>query len=153
VPYIKWTEKLQLGIPVIDGQHRRIFDYINEIHALTTNDRQVIGRIVEDLVDYTYSHFAFEEALMEETGYEALAIHKETHHAFRNQVDRLRKQHAADENISAELAQLLETWLIQHIQNDDASYGPLVKQQLQSLHAKQNGNWLGKTLRRFFGNT
>lgn len=149
--HIEWTEELQLGIPVIDGQHRRIVDYINEIDALTTNDRATIGRIVEDLVDYTYSHFAFEETLMEEADYEALAIHRETHRAFRKRVDQLKARHASDEDISEALAQLLGTWLIQHIQNDDTSYAPLVRQQLQALQAKQNGTWLGNTVRRFFG--
>lgn len=150
MPHINWTEELELGIPVIDGQHRRIVDYINEIYALEDDSRQTVGRIVEDLIDYTFSHFAFEETLMEEAGYEALAIHQETHRAFRNRVDRLKAQFVSGDDISKELAELLETWLIHHIQNDDTSYAPLIRNQMNALRNKQNGSWLGNTVRRFF---
>jgi len=150
MPHIEWTEELELGIPVVDGQHHRIVDYINEIYALEGDDRATVQRIVDDLIDYTFSHFAFEETLMEEAGYEALAIHKETHLAFRKRVDQLKTRFVAGENIASDLAALLETWLIHHIQNDDTSYAPLVREQMQRLRAQQNGNWLSDTVSRFF---
>lgn len=149
--HIDWTEELEIGIPVIDGQHRRIVDYINEIYAMKGNDRETVGRIVEYLIDYTLSHFAFEETLMEEAGYDALPIHRNTHDAFRGQVERLKQRYLAEEDIAHELAQLLETWLLDHIQHDDTSYAPLVREQLLALRRRQNGNWLGNTVRRFFG--
>jgi hemerythrin len=152
MPHIEWTEELELGIPVIDGQHRRIVDYINEIHALRHADRETVGRIVEDLIDYTCSHFAFEETLLEEAGYEALSIHRETHNAFRRRIASLKERHVSNEDVSAELAQLLEVWLIQHIQEDDASYAPLVHEWMKCLASrKQDGSWLNNALRRFFG--
>ena len=57
-------------IDVIDDQHRRILDYINEIDAIDVNtDRERVKQILENIIDYTQSHFTFEESLQEEAGY------------------------------------------------------------------------------------
>ena len=59
--YLTWTDNLDTGIEVIDGQHKRIVDYINQLHdARLSQNRKVIGKVIEDTVDYTLSHFGFE---------------------------------------------------------------------------------------------
>ena len=32
--YLDWKDELNTGIRVIDGQHRRIVDYINQLHDI-----------------------------------------------------------------------------------------------------------------------
>lgn len=152
MPRIEWTDELCIGIPVIDGQHRRIVNYINELHdAGETAPASVTGRIIDDLIDYTYSHFAFEESLMEEAGYDALPIHIKTHRAFREQVDALKARHQNGENTAAELCQLLQNWLIHHILNDDNSYAGLVKQKLPRIENQHESSWIGNAIKRYFG--
>ena len=81
--HLVWTDDLNTGIPVIDGQHRQIVDYINQLHdARTTNDRQVVGDVINNLIDYTLSHFSFEEELMVESGYPFAGPHKRVHDVF-----------------------------------------------------------------------
>ena len=60
---IMWSPDLDTGIEVIDRQHQRIVEYINQLE-LTKNhhDRNVMKQVLDDLVDYTQSHFAFEES-------------------------------------------------------------------------------------------
>lgn len=148
---IEWTGELEIGIGVIDGQHRRIVDYINALHDIGDNpDREIVGRVIGDLVDYTYSHFAFEEALMEEAGYDALAIHQNTHRSFCERVETLRQRFAAGEDITTPLGTLLQTWLINHIMSDDNSYAALVKKKMPRIERKDRGSWLSNTLGRFF---
>lgn len=148
---IEWTPELEIGIRVIDGQHHRIVDYINELQrAEQTRDRDRVARVIEDLVDYTYSHFAFEEALMEEAGYDALSIHQGTHQAFRDKLDALKTRFTEGRDITAELIELLRYWLIRHIMSDDKSYAPLVREKLSGIEQRQGGNWLGNALKRFF---
>ena len=66
---VSWTADLSVGIEAIDDQHRRIVDYINELHEASQNDdRNVVGRIIDDLMEYTVSHVSFEEAMMERAG-------------------------------------------------------------------------------------
>jgi len=148
---IEWTAQLEIGIPVIDGQHHRIVDYINDLHvAEQSGDDALTGRVIDDLIDYTYSHFAFEEALMEEAGYDALVIHKNTHQAFRDRVDALKARFQRGESVAGELASLLQTWLIQHIMSDDTSYAGLVKQNMPRIEQQHSGNWLKAAIARFF---
>ena len=60
---MKWVPEYNTGIDVIDDQHRRILDYINEIDAIDVNtDRERVKQILENIIDYTQSHFTFEES-------------------------------------------------------------------------------------------
>ena len=148
---IEWNDRLEIGISVIDGQHRRIVDYINALYDLHGHDDSiVIKAVIRDLIDYTYSHFEFEEALMEEAGYESLAVHKKTHIAFRDRVDHLQKRFENGENIAADLTELLKTWLLGHIVADDTSYAPLVKEKMPCIEQGGTGSWLRSALQRFF---
>ena len=150
--HIDWTEELAIGIPVIDGQHRRIVDYINQLDALGADSgRTTVGRVLGDLVDYTYSHFAFEEALMEEAGYDFLAIHRGSHQAFCSRLDELRRRFGAGEEVAAELAEMLGQWLLHHIRHDDQSYADLVREKMLGIERRDQGSWLKTTLQRYFG--
>ena len=64
---MKWVPDYNTGIDVIDDQHKRILDYINEIDGIDANtDRDRVKQILENIIDYTQSHFTFEESLQEE---------------------------------------------------------------------------------------
>ena len=44
-----WTSDLNTGIDVIDRQHQRIVDYINQLEdPATRDDHQAISRVLED---------------------------------------------------------------------------------------------------------
>ena len=80
---MKWVPEYNTGIDVIDDQHRRILDYINEIDAIDVNtDRERVKQILENIIDYTKSHFTFEESLQEEAGYKYRVPHKRVHDLF-----------------------------------------------------------------------
>lgn len=80
---IVWEHKLDTGIDVIDAQHRRIVDYINDLEvAKNKGDTKLVHEVIEQLIDYTQSHFGFEEAMMEEAGYTFLKPHKKVHELF-----------------------------------------------------------------------
>lgn len=148
---VEWTEKLELGIPVIDKQHRRIVDTINTlIDEPQAQTPSAVAEAISGLVDYTYSHFAFEESLMEEAGYEYLQIHQQSHEAFTRRIDELHAAFREGQDVSLEIAELLQTWLINHIMEDDSSYAPLVRQMLPQLESKESGHWIQRTLKRFF---
>lgn len=149
--HIQWSPELEIGIDVIDGQHRRIVDYINALtDAAGGSDRHVVDRVIGDLIDYSYSHFAFEEALMEEAGYDALAVHQNTHEAFRRRIDDVKLRFDGGEDVAVPLADLLRTWLLGHIMSDDASYAGLLREKMPGIRSADGGSWTGKTLRRLF---
>ena len=64
--YLHWVPELDTGIAEIDAQHRRIVDYINQLQELRhSHDREGLSNVIAEMVDYTMSHFAFEEALID----------------------------------------------------------------------------------------
>ena len=149
---IEWSEDFATGINVIDGQHKRIIDYINQLNDMAGNqDSDQLRELLYNLFDYTLSHFTFEESLMEEAGYTGSSIHKKTHDAFRNKIKEYQQRFTAGEDIYNELTKLLNVWLLDHIADDDNSYVPLVKQNMPGLNAGEHEGWLKQKLKSIFG--
>lgn|SRR5690554_5844678 len=140
--HLKWTNDLNTGIDVIDSQHRRIVDYINALHdASHTGNRDEIASVLEELVDYCLSHFAFEEQMQEEAGYPFVKAHQKVHQLFARRVGEFQQRFANGEDISDPLLALLRTWLINHIRRDDADYVQVVKQNILHVEAKPEKKW------------
>jgi hemerythrin len=151
--YLHWSSDLDTGIEVIDKQHQRIADYLNELNAAnSTGDMAVTNRILNELVDYTITHFSFEEELQEKAGYPFLRAHKRVHEIFAKRVAEFQKRAAAGENVAPEVLAMLKIWLVNHIKGDDADYAPSVKKMLGVEGTKDTtGGWLGSALKKFFG--
>ena len=152
---LQWLSKMNIGIDVIDKQHRQIVDYINRLgEAIKASNKSEILQILDDVIDYTQSHFAFEEALMADAGYAALEVHQKIHTLFAQRVLRLKERYIDNEEIGGELQTMLCRWLSNHIQHDDAAYSSAVRQQILHLvEEKHEESWLGRSLKRFFGST
>lgn len=121
--YMKWSNDLNTGIDVIDHQHQRIVDYINQLHeAIEHQSRDEIRDVLDQLVEYTMSHFAFEEDLQEEAGYPFIRAHKKVHDLFARKMTSYHEQFDLGEDISRQLMTTLRTWLINHIKRDDSDY-------------------------------
>ena len=150
---ISWTADLDTGIPLIDQQHRRIVDFINHLEvAKNAGDKEAVKQIVYDCVDYTLSHFAFEESLQEEAGYKYCKPHKKVHELFTRKVGEYQERVNLGDDVGEELHGVLARWLINHIKRDDADYVGAVKANMNEVIKKkeaQQGNkgWLS----RFFG--
>ncbi|GLZ87718.1 bacteriohemerythrin [Metapseudomonas resinovorans] len=151
--YLEWESDLDTGIEVIDGQHKRIVEMINGLHAAQLRmDKAAVARVIEEVVDYTLSHFAFEETLLEDAGYQFSRAHKKVHELFIRRVNVFRTRHQAGDDVADELKDLLGRWLFNHIRNDDANYVEAVKANMQQLtRDDSNSGWLSRSMRRFFG--
>jgi len=149
--YLDWKDELNTGISVIDGQHKRIVTYINQLHDVNeSNADSDVTEIITALVDYTISHFAFEESLLEDAGYKILTEHVHKHDDFRNKIYAFKKSAEAGESVAEALLELLHDWLFGHILTEDGQYVPVVSQYLDKLEADQNSGWLKKRVKDFF---
>jgi hemerythrin len=89
----KWSVEYNTGIDVIDDQHRRILDYINEMAELKyASDRVKMKGILDNMIDYTQSHFIFEESLQEEANYKYRIPHKRVHDLFIKKIESYRER-------------------------------------------------------------
>lgn len=131
-----WTSQLNIGIDVIDQQHLRIVEYINQLDDIQSrpHSQKEIQNVVNALVDYTVSHFGFEESLQEEAGYPFIKAHKRVHELFIRRVSDFQKRLENNEDISEELNSLLVVWLASHIKGDDSDYAECVRTHLKSQH-------------------
>lgn len=145
---LHWTSDLEIGIPVIDAQHERIVDYINRVdHAHRTHQMTEVQDVLDELVDYTLSHFAFEETLMEEAGYPFAKAHKKVHQLFARRIDNFQQQAKAGEDVTEELIHVLKAWLVNHIKRDDADYTDLVRANLEGATSRvksRKEGWLSR---------
>lgn len=149
---IEWQDGLDTGIEVIDNQHRRMVAMANAVcDAQATGDQAKIADVLEGLLDYTLSHFTFEEALMEDAGYAFVDAHKRVHQQYAERIAAYRRRFRSGEDIAEELRAMLIGWLFQHIRNDDWAYVDSVKRNILRLTGDTaEGGWLPTMLRRFF---
>ncbi|MER2512778.1 MAG: bacteriohemerythrin [Nitrosomonas ureae] len=156
---ITWDGKLDTGIEVIDSQHRRIVGYINDLEvAKTKGDKALVTDVIEQLIDYTQSHFGFEEAMLEDAGYKFLKPHQKVHELFIKRVTSFTMRAAKGEDIADELHSMLAKWLLNHIANEDRDYAKLIleeggnepqtNQPVPLGHARPSG--IAGLLKRFF---
>ncbi len=156
---IIWEARLDTGIDVIDAQHRRIVDYINDLElAKAKGDRRLVTDVIEQLIDYTQSHFGFEEAMLEEAGYKFLKPHKKVHELFIKRVTDFTMRAAKGEEIADELHSMLCKWLLNHIANEDRDYAEAVRTMVApapatavaSVEKVPSGGFISGLLGRFF---
>lgn len=145
-----WTEDLDLGIDIIDSQHRQIVAYINELNdAIKNNRSDDIHTVIESVRDYTFNHFTFEEQLLERAGYVLLDAHQAVHRRFEDKVRKVQEDLADGRDpfvVGRKVRTWLMTWLIQHIKHEDIDYVPVVKKML-----KRKQGWIGSAIQSIFG--
>ncbi|MDN5505653.1 MULTISPECIES: bacteriohemerythrin [Comamonas] len=135
-----WVPELDTGIAEIDRQHRRIVDYINRLYELRSSpDREGLGDVIGEMIDYTVSHFVFEESLIESAGYMFAGPHKKVHELFTRRVIEMQTRFDAGEDVAAELHGMLSRWLFNHIRNEDHGYVDSAKVYLRMM-SKESGH-------------
>ncbi len=125
-----WREQYSVGVPRMDQQHKKLIGILNQLFDAMMNHHafEVTEPLVKQLVEYTQTHFADEEALMAATGFPGLNEHREQH---RRLIERVQKQVAlaAGKDLfqPVQLLHFLNDWLTVHIQQEDKLYGPWIQ--------------------------
>jgi hemerythrin len=124
-PILPWSDKYSVGLPDVDTQHKELIRLINSLHAAMSEGKgkEVLGSILDDLVRYTRTHFAYEESLLRERGYTDLAAHTRIHQELTHQVlDLQAKLKSGKLTITIEVMTFLKHWLADHILSRDLAY-------------------------------
>ena len=119
---IEWSAALQVGFGEIDHQHQKLIEIANRLNGAmqSGHGRSACGAILNELVDYTVNHFAFEENLMLQQGYSAREQHLEQHRKLIADVSSFKQQfETGDASISVELMIFIRDWLMNHIMKVD----------------------------------
>lgn len=129
---LSWNEGYSVGIQEIDDQHKRIIGMINGLYKAIEKGaaENTINKTLHALVDYTQTHFLFEERLLREAGYPDYADHVAMHENLVLKVAELAEMNKNDSHarLGNTLITFLYDWLTHHILHNDMDYAPHVIQ-------------------------
>jgi hemerythrin len=130
MPLVTWNDSIAVDIKSIDAQHQRWISLINDLHDAMRlgKGKTAIAQTLTNVVDYTRTHFTYEEGLMTKSAYPEFAQHKALHDEFIGKVQEWqRRQQTSDVALTLEVMGTLKDWLINHIQTVDRRYVPWMK--------------------------
>jgi hemerythrin len=125
MPICTWDASYSVKVKRFDEDHKQLFRIVNELYdgMIAKHGQEVLAHVLTELVDYTKSHFAGEEAAMKAAGYPQLQAHVEQHHAFVQQINEVEKGYkAGDIGLSIQVFNFLVDWLKKHIVASDKLY-------------------------------
>lgn len=78
---MRWVKDYEIGIPLIDTQHKQLFRFNDELQDSVKRGVKVaaIDALLIQLKQYTARHFAMEEKYMAEVEYSKLKEQQEAH--------------------------------------------------------------------------
>ncbi len=130
MPLITWNDKISVNIAEFDNQHKKLIVIINELNDAMCQGKgkEMMEKILANLIDYTKTHFGAEERLMKTHGYTEYAQHKKEHDDLAGKVlDMQQKYREGKVTISLEVMNFLKNWLTTHIQGTDKKYTQFFK--------------------------
>ncbi|MCU0838804.1 MAG: bacteriohemerythrin [Rhodospirillales bacterium] len=123
---IIWDGRYSVGIESLDWDHIVIASLINHLDEVKQHhgDEQTVAAIVRALIRMAYEHFAREELLFVRYDYPELHDHRQEHRLLEEQLEELYAayQRTPDPEISREIMELLNYWLVGHILKVDKRY-------------------------------
>ncbi|WP_457642173.1 bacteriohemerythrin [Persephonella sp.] len=122
---IEWNEELELGIPEIDKQHKKLVDMLNEFYTEMEegHKKEAAEYFLKELEEYLTYHLDYEEKFMEEIGFPDLENHKKTHEMFKALYLEVKERYLnGDEKALRELIAFAFSWLFSHIMKTDKKY-------------------------------
>ncbi len=120
---IEWKENYVIGVPAVDAEHRELIELINEVHRRLQAGEQgmTVGEFLGEIFARISAHFALEERIMRERGYDQLGAHKTDHErlldAMRDIMDDYEDRKIFDPEA---FAMRLNDWFSEHFRTHDA---------------------------------
>ncbi len=126
-PKANWSEAIVTGLPVIDKQHKALFDMAASFRG--EGDQIRVMQTLAMLFDYANTHLKDEEAMLAAIAYPGLDEHKKLHRQFRRMLRQLldESRRLTLDQIADRIEDLINGWFYQHILTVDAAYVDYVK--------------------------
>ena len=129
MPLLKWDSSFSVNIEEIDKQHQILLKRINDLYDAMRNgkEREVLGKLINQLSVYAAMHFAKEEHYFELFAYPEIDIHKQEHSDFEQEVYQFESDFIAGrQDLSIKVMNFMGEWLINHIKGSDKKFGPFL---------------------------
>ena len=123
--YVEWKDEYSVGLDSIDHQHKKLLSLINQLQTAVeySTGEEFEREALDALVDYTKTHFTYEEGLMKDNGYPDYEPHKAQHEKMVKHVEEVLSEFEKDRDTAMTNAiAFLKDWLINHINGTDKQY-------------------------------
>ncbi len=132
--FIEWKKSFEVGISIIDNQHKQILDLCNNLHYALMERRKITGTDFNEVFNaslhiiYNHAkyHFQTEEKLMISTQYSNYITHKAQHNDFSVKLlqtikafEDLQKNEKSTLALAMEFLKYIHDWFYHHIPFDD----------------------------------
>jgi hemerythrin len=137
----EWSDDFSVGVKEMDEQHKKLFLLVGRLHKAIKNKEgnKPCSDILNELVEYTQTHFSLEETMMRIGLFPEYKAHCAQHKALVDEVAALQQKIASGQaSIGFELLHFLRTWLTKHILREDMQYGEFFSQREQRLQRIEN---------------
>jgi hemerythrin len=119
--FIIWGPEYFLGIPLIDAQHEKLFEVINNYH-----DSEISTDVAFDaLISYINFHFKTEEYYFEKFNYKFTLEHEASHEYYKKTIMQLQEKYLKNRlknNTREEIEIFVKEWISNHIKLGDVMY-------------------------------
>jgi hemerythrin len=126
MPLFTWSDSYSVSVKSMDEQHKKLFTLINQLHDAMSagKGKTIIGSVLNEMLDYTRTHFTAEEKVLEKLAYPGLAEQKKEHGIYINKIIEMQKKlEGGSLTVTMEASQFLRDWLTNHIMVVDKKYG------------------------------
>jgi hemerythrin len=128
---IEWKSTYELGIQLIDDQHKKLINIMNDVYEAQKagTSKEIINHSLNELLEYTKYHFEAEEDLIRQHNFENMEAHIEEHNEFIEQINSfINESKAGNLVLSLKTLDYLKDWTINHILGSDKEYGEFILQ-------------------------
>jgi diguanylate cyclase (GGDEF)-like protein/hemerythrin-like metal-binding protein/PAS domain S-box-containing protein len=122
--YFHWNKRFEIGIPILDQQHRTIVDLINNLATAILEGGELPDTqlLIHELMLYVSVHFRDEEQILATSPLtkEEKECHLLAHRGFVDKVQEIASRpDLSQATVAQQVLEFLTTWLVSHILGSD----------------------------------
>ncbi len=126
---VAWNDSYTVKVRQFDDQHKKLMEIVNKLHDVVRADKGLLiqADVLTSMAAYIQTHFSDEERLMRHHVFPGYVPHKKAHDQMLTQVRNFQRKVETGENtVTHGVMIFLKDWLVQHILEEDAKYGPFM---------------------------
>ncbi len=124
ISYVQWEPFHSVHVDVLDEQHRKLFDIVNDLIDEIEMGSNRLLPIIHELVDFLAVHFRQEHIVMVESNYPDLLKHEQEHQRFNDKAAEFFQEYRqGDIDLEYKWITYLKAWVYEHTTRQDMRYG------------------------------
>lgn len=126
---IIWNNSYSVGNPHIDRQHKILLSLTNDLLEGIKENKgtEIISDILSGAMDYTQTHFTYEEIILKHSKYPGYETQRVLHEEFQSEINSIIEKYKKGAFDGLLLLDFLRKWWSHHICKEDKQYESYIK--------------------------